>query len=138
MFNIYNKYGFDRFEFEGYEIMIMRYSDVLCSVNDMDSIRVNQQFMNLDENTQKFILYHELGHIYHGHNKQSYEVNARNRRKRRLYAKFGLVPKEEIQADLYAVKMLGKENALKALNQSLKSLKVKEFITRKLIVKIFG
>ena len=83
MFKIYNKYGFDTFDFEGYEVTIMKYSDVLCSVNDIELIRVNQQFMNLDENTQKFILYHELGHIYHGHNKQTYEVNTRNKRKRR-------------------------------------------------------
>lgn len=138
MFKIYNKYGFDRFNFEGYEVMIMKYSDILCSVNDIETIRVNQQFMNLDHNTQKFILYHELGHIHYGHNKQSYELNMKNKRKRRLYNKIGIVPKEEIQADLYAAKMLGKENALKALQDSLNILKGKEFRIRKLLVKIFG
>ena len=138
MFKIYNENGLDRFEFEGYEVFIMRYSDVLCSVNDIEIIRVNQQFMNLDENTQKFILYHELGHIHYGHNKQDQETNERNKRKRKLYFRFGLVPKEEIQADLYAAKMIGKENALKALQKSLEILRTKEFKTRKLIMKIFG
>jgi Zn-dependent peptidase ImmA (M78 family) len=136
MFNIYEKYGIKHFEFEGYEVSILRYSNCLCSVNDIDVIKVNNDFMQLDENTQRFILYHELGHIHYKHNKETIEENEMSKRKRKMYRRFGLVVKQEIQADLYAVKMIGKANAIKAINETYKLLKDKELKTRKLLVKL--
>jgi Zn-dependent peptidase ImmA (M78 family) len=135
---IYTKYGLQHFDFEGYEVCILKYSECLCSVNDINSINVNNDFMNLDENTQRFILYHELGHIYYNHNKESKEENESNKRKRKIYRKFGLVVKQEIQADLYAAKKIGKKNAVKAITETYKLLKDKELKTRKLIIKIWG
>ena len=138
MLNIYNKYGFDHFKFEGYEVTIMKYSSCLCKVNDIDAIYVNSDFMKLPENTRNFILYHELGHIYHGHNKVCYNINRRLHLKRKWYSRLGLVVKEEIQADLYAVKRLGKEKALDAITDTIKLLKSKELKTRRLIIKLFA
>ena len=138
MLNIYNKYGFDHFKFEEYEVTIMKYSNCLCRVNDIDVIYVNNEFMKLSENTQSFILYHELGHIQYGHNKVDFEENEKMNRKRKWFSKLGLVVKEEIQADLYAVKRLGKEKALEAITDTIELLNTKELKVRKLIIKIFA
>ena len=139
MFKIYNKYNLDHFEFEGYEVTILKYDKCLCRVNDMNSIKVNNDFMQLDYNTQQWILYHELGHIYYNHNNGSTRKNNIYHIKRKLYSKLGLVVKEEIQADLYAVKRLGKANALKGISRTISMFhRPKELITRRLIIKIFG
>ena len=143
MFEIYNEYGFDRFRFEGYEVTILKHSNNLCCVDSMYNIRVNQEFMSLDMNTQEFVLYHELGHIHHKHTRNSSFKNKLYHFKRKIYFKLGLVVKEEIQADSYATKYLGKEKSLKAIRETInffesKGFMTKELRTRELLIKIFG
>lgn len=137
MQGIYKNYGFDCFNFEGYEVTIMKYSDCLCCVNDLDCIRVNQEFMKLSENTQQWILYHELGHIYHRHAYRKMRYHKLYKFKRRLYSSIGLVVKEEREADLFAVNKLGKTNALKAIEETIKLFNSKELKTRRLLIKLF-
>jgi Zn-dependent peptidase ImmA (M78 family) len=136
MYNIYkNEFGLEYFNFEGREVMIMKYSPCFCRVNDLDRIYVNQQFMEQDENTQKFVLYHEFGHIYYGHNKVD---NSITNFKRKIFHRFGLVVKQEIQADFHAVRLLGKENALKAITETIKFIPSRELKTRRLLIKLFA
>lgn len=130
-----NEFGFEYFNFEGREVTIMKYSPCFCRVNDMDRIFVNQQFMEQDENTQKFVLYHEFGHIYHGHNKLD---NTITNLKRKLFHRFGFVVKQEIEADFHAVRLLGKEKALKAITETMKLIPSKELKTRRLLIKWFA
>lgn len=142
MFEIYNKYGFDHFRFESYEITIMKYSNNLCCVDGFNNIKVNQEFMSLDINTQKFVLYHELGHIHYKHNSRQIIFNKIYKFKRKIYFRLGLVVKEEIQADKYAVKQLGKVKALKAIRETINLFKsqglvTKELETRELLIKLF-
>ena len=138
MFEIYNKYGFDHFEFEGYEVTIMKYSDTFCNVDCFNNIKVNLDFMRLDYNTQQWVLYHELGHIHHQHMARGNFKHKLYRIKRNIYTRLGLVVKEELEADSYAVKKLGKENALKGITKTIEMFNTKELKTRRLMIKLFS
>lgn len=143
MRNIMNKYGFDYFMFNGYEVTIRKHSDIFAYINDIDYIYVGQQFMKLSELGQDFVLYHEIGHSKYGHNKTEPKMNKLYKIKRKIFGKLGLVVKEEILADRYAAKMLGKENALEAIYETIEmGIKTygrpsKELKTRALLIKIF-
>lgn len=86
---------------------------------------VDYTFMKFPKDVQEFILYHEYGHLIHEHGQKgnvktkimdglSYKIT------RPLYALTGKVHPWEIQADTYAVSMVGKNTAIEALNELIK------------------
>lgn len=64
----------------------------------------------------RFFLMHELGHYYHGHLEQPQELEDDFLKRQAALAK-GIVPKEELEADNFAVQYLGAENAMTALQE---------------------
>jgi Zn-dependent protease with chaperone function len=72
-------------------------------------ILVDDSFLTLSEQTQLFILHHEMGHHAHQHKEK--------RMVRVIQGLLGLVSRNEQQADAYAVFMVGKQAALSALGE---------------------
>ena len=137
MFKIQNNDSFRYFHFENYIVTIVN-SRSLCFVNNFLDITVNEDFLDLDYDTQRFILYHELGHIHHEHMFRSDFNHKMYRLKRKLFQPFGLVVKEEIQADFFAVKKMGKTEAIKAITETMKLFNsTRELMTRRLLIKLF-
>ena len=94
--------------------------------------------MNLDNNTQQFILYHELGHIHYKHTMRSHMSYKLFRIRTRILNAIGLVAREEMQADHYAVKKLGKRKALAAIENTIDLFNAKDLKVRRLVIKLFA
>ena len=82
----------------------------------VQSIIVNDLFIAQSENTQNFFIAHEMGHIKNNDlDTPLFMKNTKwNRFKYIFSCKYG-VPEIEKEADKYAVSIVGKENAIMAL-----------------------
>lgn len=121
------------FEFNGNIVTVIE-SRSICKVDSWDNITVNNKFFELQYETQQFILSHELGHIKHRH---AHRSNIHHKLYR-LQKMIGLAPYEEIQADFHAVKLIGKANALKAIDETIAFFNgAKELRIRRMFVKLF-
>lgn len=70
---------------------------------DIPMIVIDGEFEELTESTQQFVLLHEMGHI-------NYHLDKAEIEKTRDI-------NDEFEADEYAVKIIGKENSIKALEE---------------------
>lgn len=70
---------------------------------DIPMIVIDGEFEELTESTQQFVLLHEIGHI-------NYHLDKAEIEKTRDI-------NDEFEADEYAVKIIGKENSIKALEE---------------------
>ena len=91
----------------------------------LNVITCDSNFLELDENTRNFLIYHEVGHVIHNHTNMNTKQAKYNIIKRSL----GILPKMEIQADCYAASVIGKDAAKLAL-RSLISNKKLIFVSR--------
>lgn len=80
-------------------------------------IFITGSFLKLSENAQYFVLLHELGHLEHDHmNKftlmdfDSFYVIA---------TLFGIIPRQEKEADDFAVSEIGHEAAIRAMEETI-------------------
>ena len=82
-------------------------------------ILTDNLFEKLSENGKRFVLYHELGHIKNGDlSKVMTEKQAENIRRKRIKKILrNQVLDLELNADAFAVKKMGKELAIKGLNE---------------------
>lgn len=87
---------------------------------ELNVIVCDSKFLELDQNTRDFFVYHEVGHVKYDH-KYSKLVN--------IARALGFLPKMEVQADCYAAAMIGKDAAKSAL-KSLVGNKRLPLITR--------
>lgn len=88
------------------------------------SVYIHSDLLAAPEYVQRFVLYHELGHIRLGHVKAASSTKERVKRSisnmftmsiRNPMSLFGVVHKDEAAADAYAVSCIGKEGAVRAL-----------------------
>lgn len=91
------------------------------------NIFVDNDFFNLSENAKTFILEHELGHLK-DFNNNKYKPSKLNNLFRIIVALFG-VQKSEQSADKNSVEIIGKENAVKALEE-IKNIFSNSFINK--------
>ena len=83
------------------DIMPPQYSVASCLFNKRSNryeILVDDSFMELSETMKEFVVYHELGHIVHGH----FELPVRRMGWQNIKRLLGLKSSLEIQADSYA------------------------------------
>ena len=95
--------------------------------NTDGNIFVDNDFFNLSENAKTFILEHELGHLK-DFNNNKYKPSKLNNLFRIIVALFS-VQKSEQSADKNAVEIIGKENAVKALEE-IKNIFSNSFINK--------
>ena len=99
-------------------------------------IAYDQKYVELSPSSQKFLLFHEIGHIVNGDFEKKYQtIHNKN-----ILRTFGISNKMEFNADKFAVKRVGKKVALNCLFE----MKKKNIFTSSLdliqraIVIIFG
>ena len=99
-------------------------------------IAYDQKYVELSPNSQKFLLFHEIGHIVNGDFEKKYQtIHNKN-----ILRTLGISNKMEFNADKFAVKRVGKKAALNGLFE----MKKKNIFTSSLdliqraIVIIFG
>lgn len=80
-------------------------------------IWVDENFKMMEENSQKFILEHEIGHIINGDLDVSTKKIKQLHAERILAATTGTVHASEIAADKYAVENIGHSNVIEALQE---------------------
>ncbi|MCL1948234.1 MAG: hypothetical protein FWF59_00645 [Turicibacter sp.] len=83
------------------------------------AIIVDDHFQNLSENAQRFVIAHEAGHIHHEHFKRQLTDN----RERARLIKEGDVYLPEIEADAFAMGILGYWNSVWALEELSRYIK---------------
>jgi len=71
------------------------------------AIYVDQNYLHSDSYTREFILAHELGHFNCGHFKDKHNVGFLNAFLRPIRAGLNHVDSKEIEADAYAVELIG-------------------------------
>lgn len=78
---------------------------------DAPVIMHDEAFELLPKFVQKFLLYHEIGHVVND------DINISEEESKRLIVKraFGVLPKMEVKADAYAASVVGVDSARKAL-----------------------
>lgn len=77
---------------------------------DIYYIAYDKYFTKLSPTSQKFLIYHEIGHIENG----DFEINnIPDINKMNLYRIFGITNKVEFKADEFAINKTGKKAALK-------------------------
>lgn len=83
------------------DIMPPQYSVAACQLNTISNryeIMVDSSFMELSNNMKEFVIYHELGHIVHGH----FEMGKRKMGWQNIKRLLGFKSFLETQADSYA------------------------------------
>lgn len=103
---------------------------------NMFYIAYDQKFVELSPSSQKFLLFHEIGHILN----EDFEKKNETIIDKNTLRSFGISNKMEFNADKFAVKRVGKKAALKCLfEMKKKNLFVSslELIQRAIVI-IFG
>ena len=117
--------------FEGHKVFLVEGLHVLAmaTYTRIDSsapgICVSPDFLNISEKLQEFILYHEIGHIVNGHitlDENALEETAEEtieRLKKYEEERYSndSFDKREFVADEYAMRKVGKENAIESLRE---------------------
>lgn len=99
-------------------------------------IAFDQKFIELSPTSQKFLLFHEMGHIKNN----DFDIDQKKLEKQNILRSFGISNRIEFKADKFAVEIVGKKAALKCLIE----MKCKNIFTSSLeliqraIVIIFG
>lgn len=76
---------------------------------------VDMMFEKLSEPSQRFLIYHELGHLKYGHS--VHQVSGKEYAAARIRGEY---MEEELAADAYAASIVGKEAGYKALKESMR------------------
>lgn len=99
-------------------------------------IAYDQKYVELSPSSQKFLLFHEIGHIANGDFERKYQmIHNKN-----ILRMFGISNKIEFNADKFAVERVGKKVALKCLFEMKKKnifVSSLELIQRAIVI-IFG
>lgn len=74
---------------------------------------VDEEFMKLPEEARNFFLWHEYGHFYNGHFNQI--ISSKDTARLIIKRSLGLLPKMEVEADLYAASVVGPSAAINSL-----------------------
>lgn len=101
-------------------------------------IVVDDNFLELPDVQKTFLIYHELGHREYGHtNKMKTPWATRRALKKRIKCiKKGRVIQDELDADAYAVKNIGKEAGIAALTSLLDVINESELSNKELLLRI--
>lgn len=109
-----------------------RFSVVFKKCDDSGFIiAVDDTFFRTSKTTQKYLLYHEIGHILNGHldMKKCYDARVND-------VLNNTVSYMELEADMYACNKIGASNFIKSIDELIKfsnnyNYTIKEFILRK-------
>lgn len=113
---------FDFFSREDVNMAVLGISSAaVYRVAGFNTFMYDDNFMQLTEETKAFVYYHELGHVVLKHNEKQIE-DAKIKKAYRKAAAKGQVHKFEHEADFFAAKMVGKWQALTALEEVKNSL----------------
>ena len=122
----FSKFAFtEKFDFFSREDINMAVMGIFCaavhSAIGFNTFMYDDNFMQLSEGTKEFVYYHELGHVILKHNEKQLEDPKVKKAYIKATAK-GQVHKFEHEADFFAAKMVGKWQALTALEEVRDSL----------------
>lgn len=113
---------FDIFSREDMNMAILGISSAaVASAAGFNTFMYDANFMQLSEGTKEFVYYHELGHVMLKHNEKQQE----DPKVRKAYIKAGAkgeVHKFEYEADFFAARVVGRWQALTALEEIRGSL----------------
>lgn len=88
-------------------MMVVCSTNIAMSVPNNNSVIVDADFMKLSEDTQTFIVAHEIGHLKNGHKGKQFK---------RMFATEDSL-RIEYEADEYAMRVVGYDAAVKALKE---------------------
>lgn len=91
--------------------------------NGREVIAVDKYYFNIPDFCKKFVISHEIGHIALGHLNI---INTSSKSFKHMILRNIMLSELETNADLYAVKICGMDNAIKALNYIKTYFKVNE------------
>ena len=113
---------FDFFSREDVNMAVLGISSAaVYRVAGFNTFMYDDNFMQLTEETKAFVYYHELGHVVLKHNEKQIEDPKVKKEYRKCSVK-GEVHRFEYEADFFAAKMVGKWQALTALEEVKNSL----------------